>query len=218
MKLRLVSVCAVVLLSMAASAATLAPGSSVSPVPDLCGGTACLTFTVLQDTGKINFSLLDVFGNVKDTGDVVEHVDQGSDGFLYFIYGFEVTSGNVGRISVTDYTGFSTDVGTLKAYCLTPEYCPNTGNTAPVSAGRSADGSSVYFDFGPLGVTAGNMAYDLVIRTNAQNWQPGSIALQDGGNGTVVGFSPAVPEPASMALFGSGLLGIAGVLRRKRAR
>lgn len=43
-----------------------------------------------------------------------------------------------------------------------------------------------------------------------------SFVLQDtipGGNGSIAFF--ATPEPGSIALFGSGLLGLAGVLRRK---
>lgn len=40
----------------------------------------------------------------------------------------------------------------------------------------------------------------------------GDVVNEDGGNG-----GPAIPEPATMALLGSGLLGFAGIQRKKRS-
>jgi hypothetical protein len=45
----------------------------------------------------------------------------------------------------------------------------------------------------------------------------GGVGTVDSGYGLVTGFSfgSTTPEPSSIALFGSGILGLAGVLRRK---
>lgn len=41
------------------------------------------------------------------------------------------------------------------------------------------------------------------------------VVIKNGGNLTLDGFSYAVPEPSTLGLLGTGILGIAGVLRRK---
>jgi hypothetical protein len=68
-------------------------------------------------------------------------------------------------------------------------------------------------------------AQALVALAQSQNFQPGEFAnvllyraipgTESGNLGTAQDFLSTTPEPASLALFGSGLIGVAGMLRRK---
>ncbi|MGB7556308.1 MAG: PEP-CTERM sorting domain-containing protein [Candidatus Korobacteraceae bacterium] len=70
------------------------------------------------------------------------------------------------------------------------------------------------FSFGSIGEQGGGFQLEMIL----QNTIPpggGSIAFDDGGSATLSGGSATTPEPGSIVLFGSGLLGLAGILRRK---
>jgi len=63
----------------------------------------------------------------------------------------------------------------------------------------------------------------LLIRTNATNVQPGFVSVINSGTVTRLAFEPTttpgdhlVPEPASLAFFGIGLLGIGAAIWRRR--
>jgi hypothetical protein len=92
-----------------------------------------------------------------------------------------------------------------------------TGADAPTTVSRSADGSTVDFLFGTA-IPPNEISDFLIIETNVT---PFSFAL---GSSTVhstdlsatgIGLSAVTPEPSSFVLLGSGLLGLAGAMKRK---
>jgi len=82
-----------------------------------------------------------------------------------------------------------------------------------------SDGSTS--SFGPYGSTNGN---NFLTITTINNEAIASVTIDSAGGfqdlrqPRVSGISGVVPEPSSLLLLGSGVLGFATVLRRKRSR
>lgn len=68
--------------------------------------------------------------------------------------------------------------------------------------------------FGSIGPQGGGYTLEMML-TNTIPGGGGSIAFADGGLFTMSGGGGQTPEPSSILLFGSGALGLAGLLRRK---
>lgn len=123
--------------------------------------------------------------------------------FVYFIG--SLTSGQVTDFLVGPFGGYQTSVGFLG------------DGVPPTSVSRSADGNVIDFIFGnplaihPNGTTDFSIA--MVVQTNAADFVFGS------GVGSLSGtraLDPVpTPEPGTLMLFGTGLAGLVGVVRRK---
>jgi len=70
------------------------------------------------------------------------------------------------------------------------------------------------FNFGAISPSGGGYTLEMEL-TNTIPGGGGSIAFLDGGMDTLSGGSGSTPEPGSILLFGTGALGLAGVIRRK---
>jgi hypothetical protein len=56
----------------------------------------------------------------------------------------------------------------------------------------------------------------LIVSTNTLHFKLGNAEVLDGGSVTVKAFQPGIPEPATMALLGGGLLVLAGIRKYRR--
>lgn len=238
MLLSLVPVLVLVLVGMvvpSAQAAFLPGTTSVSP-----GGSVPLLLPIPVGTspgtllaGVINpaFSIINAQGISVATGTLSAAVYRNSTGTLDFYYQVSNNAGSADPVErETNFSfllalpewltavGFRTDGGsaTLPGFAA--------GAVNPSFGDRSQNGDTVGFQFGPTGpaILPGQRSQVLVVSTDATNFTQGSSNVIDGGVATVLTFRPApastIPEPASFALLGGGLLALAGVRRYLASR
>lgn len=204
--------------------ATFLPAPSPGVVPANCSGIGAGTLLA-----SISAPFTASSGMV--SGKIVSAVYQETGGTLDFLY--QVTNNStcpsppcdpIIRETDSVFTGFTTGVATREDGGNTSattglgasDPFVNGGNPSPF-ADRDATADTVGWNFmGGDQISPGAWSFVLVITTNATLYEPGNAFAIDGGVTPLASFEPAapVPEPSSLFLFASGLLSVAGALRR----
>jgi hypothetical protein len=152
-----------------------------------------------------SYTLVDNLSVVQGTGtyDAWVYAPDSLTGFTTIVWDLQVATGDVGRVTLTNFGNYITDV-----------YQDGGAGSNAVTVHRSSDGVGLQFDFGPGGITGNTVKF--IIKTNSPVYTAGSLAILDNGTDTVVGFSPVPLPPAVWA--GLSLMGLMGIKGYRRQR
>ena len=182
-------------------------GTTVAARPELAG-------TVLEDM-LTSFSFAGAGEAV--SGVVQNRVIRSVDGTIDFAWRITIddtSNGDISAFRVTGFDGFALDADWR---------IDGLGNVAPTTAryfGSAAGSVNFLFDTNEIGVR--ESSYFFFLDTEATNYAlTGMYDMLCADSGCVsdsfATFAPsAVPVPAAVWLFGSGLVGLMGVARRKQ--
>ncbi len=183
-----------------AQALTLNPGGTVSLSGTTFADRPELGGTVLRDT-------LRSIGQLVVQDRVVQENRSGTLDFYYTIRNLNSTGSAISLgqfVAHSSFANFLTDVDFRT---------DGLGNTAPLRASRSSDGSLVTFDFGDLSLLPDSQTNFFFIKTNATDFN-------ELGQGTLNGtsfltYQPATAVPTPALLPGLVGLGLAALRKRK---
>jgi hypothetical protein len=197
--------------SSTAMATPLAPGATV--VPDLSA-----------ETGTAGTSITDTFSGSL-SGSIVEQVFTESGGKLDFAYQISITSGQLGRLTVTNYAGVDLVTGTngVSQTTTVPSgsaFSAPTSGAGATTADRSTllvdGGDTVGFNWSPKLASPATTDI-LIIRTSVTSDSPNVMNIIDGTVFSFDGLGPA-PEPATLALLAGMVPGLGGLVYWRRRR
>ena len=201
------------------------------PQTEFFGGT-------LLSTASSVFSTTNGGNTLSGTLNSAVYQTGGTGGALDFYYQIvlsPINNTNLTSFSLTSFSGFSLAVGQTTTDIDGAGTLFSSGTSALFSANRSGvinNGGTLTFSFDdPNTSVAFNMGTSetVAVRTNATNFtDTGGAGFLGGGVGTS-GMGPVLvafpagdantPEPGSLALLGTGLMGIGGVtIRRRKAK
>ena len=189
----------IVLSALAISSVAFAHADTISGFFSANGTDSFTTSTITFNSGQVAGTINGSFAAYLTDGNPITF----APGPLPYSNGFNVAPPNTTLFSTSE--GGETFTYTIKDYTamyLTGGGCMNGGSCL------NATGDGFFTATGPLSGTSGNATF--IFTTQYAPGQSSPVVTTFSASTS----APAVPEPASLALVGSGILGLAGFARR----